>query len=468
MAPEQAQGDIAKLGPATDEFALGVMLAELATLHPARSWTSLGSALVEASLGEVAVGNDIDGFPLDPALSAIIARATAKAPEDRYSSVDTMAEDIRRFIRDEPVSVYAEPVAKRALRAAGRRPALSVGVTAGVLLLLALVAITNLLRAERAAARHAREIEGTKRLLVAVGDRSHAVDVWFSDVAGGLGRLGAAAEELLDRPSEGDASVLPPAPQLTFSARHDAEVGFERPHLHWNGKAAGEPPSRPVLRLLALTPWLREALAEGLPPQELDAGADARQASVTAGHSALLRSFVGVETDGSFVQYPARIPPAGYDPRKRPWYRAATAYHTQAWSRPMLSLGGNTLRVSALLPMRSKGVLKGVAGVDLRVSEIAARLDLDVPGFRRAYLVLPDGRIAVSKDLEARFVRAGLEADQDLVLPLVDEPRLVERLATMDSGGFFRSGDKLVAYARMVSPAWTYVAEVDAAPYLGN
>lgn len=466
MAPEQARGELAQLGPAADQFALGVILAELSTLRPARDWSSLGRALMQAAAGEVAFGPDVDGRSVDPALAAIVRRATATRPEDRYPSVDAMAEDVRRFIRDEPVTVYVEPATKKLLRMTSRRPALSVGIVGGVLLALALVAMTNLFRAQRAAERHARELSANKRLLIAAGDRAHFVDVWFSDVIGGLGALSAAAIETYDWPQAPQVSAVPPLPKLHDSPRHGVPVSFERPMTTWIGQAAGvsAPPS--ASRWLAVAPWLREALARGLPDEQRDAGAGARQASVEAGRSTLLRSYVGFD-DGVFVQYPAREVPAGFDPRTRPWFREGTSTPTMAWSRPMLSADGKTVRIAAVQPLAANGKVMGVAGIDLRVSEVAERLKLDVPGFRRAYLVLPDGRIAVRDGLEGTLVGRGLAPESDLELPRVESETLSARVAAKEPGGIVDEGNRLLVFARLASPPWTYVVEVDADPYRG-
>ena len=80
------------------------------------------AALSEAVQNQLAPAIDLDGRPLHPALAAIIARATQKEPAARYPDVRAMTDDLRRFIRDEPVSVYEEGVARQS-RARGRAKA---------------------------------------------------------------------------------------------------------------------------------------------------------------------------------------------------------------------------------------------------------------------------------------------------------------------------------------------------------
>jgi eukaryotic-like serine/threonine-protein kinase len=77
MAPEQARGESA-VGVAADVYALGALLSFLAGDVPPR------------------------------ALAAMVVRARAPRPEDRYPSVGALQEDVGRFLSDLPVSAYAE------------------------------------------------------------------------------------------------------------------------------------------------------------------------------------------------------------------------------------------------------------------------------------------------------------------------------------------------------------------------
>jgi hypothetical protein len=60
------------------------MLQELATLVPARSHTSSMQALSEAVTNRLAPQVDSDGKAIEPALAAIISRATRTEPAERY------------------------------------------------------------------------------------------------------------------------------------------------------------------------------------------------------------------------------------------------------------------------------------------------------------------------------------------------------------------------------------------------
>src|SRR5262245_36402990 len=128
MPPEQALGLIDQIGPAADQYALGVMLQELATLKPARSHTSALKALTQALQNHLEEPNDLAGNSLHLALLEIIEPPNKREPESRCPAARDMTEDIRRFIRDEPVSVYQEGLARRLVRAAARRPGLAFAI----------------------------------------------------------------------------------------------------------------------------------------------------------------------------------------------------------------------------------------------------------------------------------------------------------------------------------------------------
>ncbi len=178
-----------------------------------------------------------------------------------------------------------------------------------------------------------------------------------------------------------------------------------------------------------------------------------------------MRAFVGLE-DGTFVQFPARDVKFYIDSRQRPWYRMGAREESLHWTPPVTDLAKLTVRITAVLGMRSHGDFIGVAGADMRVSTLAQKLALDLPGFRRAYLVTEDAKIAVSENLERDMLAVVKDLEKDLPLPSVDVPELAARITRGERGGYLASGERLLVFARLISPPWTYVAEFERATYL--
>jgi len=466
MPPEQALGLLDRVGPAADQYALGVMLQELATMKNARSQTSTVTAFTEAVQNKLAPPVDIDGDPIHPALAAIVARATQKEPSDRYPSVAALSADILRFVRDEPVSVYREGLARRTVRAAARRPVLAMAILSACGFLASAAVVGVLVRDTGQVRRHARTLDNTRRVLVAVTGRAQAIDVKLSDVAAGVQAVGAVAVELLAR----DSGTIAPLRQTTSALAPSPVLGgalasFDSMAQSWPGRSSGAEPPASVSKLTRVEPWLRRVLVESLPLRDRTAGTAAQNAALGAGRSSLVRAFVGLE-DGSYAQYPARAFAADYDPRSRPWYRMARDDQALHWTHPFADVAGKTLRISAVAGVRSQGTFLGVAGCDLRVALLAPDLALDLPGFRRGYLVTEDGKVAASAELESTLLRRLTDRDRDLDLPPVEDPELARRIARQDPGGYVAAGDLLLVYAKMISPPWTYVAEFDKKLYL--
>ncbi|HYQ02669.1 MAG TPA: protein kinase [Polyangiaceae bacterium] len=464
MPPEQALGLIDRIGPAADQYSLGVILQELATLEPARSHTSAMQALSQALQNQLAAPIDVDGQPLEPALAAIIARATRKEPTERYPDVRSLTDDIRRFIRDEPVSVYEEGLARRTVRAAARRPVLAMSILSVLGFLTSVAIVGAVVRDARQTERQARQMESTRKVLVAVSSRAHEVDVAFSNLAVGVEAIGAATVELLQRNAHDFDRTQRPLPPLAASANYGgAPVSFEGIVVTWPGKTPDAELPLSAAKMAHTDRWLREAVVDALPEADRKGTVAEQNVALAAGKSALLRAFVGLE-DGTFAQFPAREVTA--DPRGRPWYKMSKQDPELHWIRPVVDATKRTLRISALFGMHSNGEFIGVTGCDVRVASLAQKLDLDLPGFLRSYLVTEDGKIAASKTLEASMLASVTDPDRPLDLPAVDDSALAARIAGPDRGGYVVDGERLFVFSKLISPAWTYVAELEKSRYI--
>jgi tetratricopeptide (TPR) repeat protein/tRNA A-37 threonylcarbamoyl transferase component Bud32 len=134
MSPEQAEGDIEHLGPRSDIYSLGATLYFLLTGRPPLEG-EIGDVLRAVQRGEVTPPRRHDAT-IDPALEAVCLKAMAHRPADRYGSPKALAEDIERWMADEPVSAWHEPLVRRARRWARRNrtavAAAGVALVAGV------------------------------------------------------------------------------------------------------------------------------------------------------------------------------------------------------------------------------------------------------------------------------------------------------------------------------------------------
>src|SRR5262249_5750090 len=114
----------------------------LLTGKPPYEGDNVGELLSKVQRGEFTPPRRIDPS-LDKALDAICNKAMTLKPEDRYPSCRALAEDIERWMADEPVLAWAEPWTRKSLRWLTRH---RTGVTAaGAALLAGVVGLSAVL-----------------------------------------------------------------------------------------------------------------------------------------------------------------------------------------------------------------------------------------------------------------------------------------------------------------------------------
>lgn len=123
MAPEQAEGDPAKMGPGCDIYSMGATLYMMLTGKVAFTDKDAYKVLVKVIDGEFPRPRELDKN-VPPALEAITLKAMARREADRYPSCKALADDVERWLADEPVSVYEDPWTVRFSRWAKRHKTL--------------------------------------------------------------------------------------------------------------------------------------------------------------------------------------------------------------------------------------------------------------------------------------------------------------------------------------------------------
>jgi eukaryotic-like serine/threonine-protein kinase len=153
MAPERFRGG----GDArADVYALGLTLYELLTLRPAFDTSDRLKLIERIKTEEPARPRALDvRIPRD--LETIVLKASDKDSLRRYATAEALAEDLRRFLDDEPILARRASAAERTARRARRHPGIAV-LGAALTVVLVLVTVGSLLAAGRFA-RLAREAD---------------------------------------------------------------------------------------------------------------------------------------------------------------------------------------------------------------------------------------------------------------------------------------------------------------------
>ncbi|HEV3166333.1 MAG TPA: serine/threonine-protein kinase, partial [Isosphaeraceae bacterium] len=137
MAPEQAEGHMQGISPATDVYSLGAILYELLTGRPPFQAATTLETLAQVKAAEPVPPSRLQpGLPRD--LETICLTCLQKVPPKRYPTANALAEDLRRFLSDESILARPSPMWERAWKWARRRPtaAAALAISAAAVILL--------------------------------------------------------------------------------------------------------------------------------------------------------------------------------------------------------------------------------------------------------------------------------------------------------------------------------------------
>jgi serine/threonine-protein kinase len=135
MSPEQATGRLEELGPTSDVYSLGATLYCLLTGAAPITGSTRAEVVRKAQRGEFVPPRRVKRS-VPAALEAVCLKAMALRREERYATARALAADVERWLGDEAVRAWREPLRLRVGRWTRRHQGVVGGLMAGLLVAL--------------------------------------------------------------------------------------------------------------------------------------------------------------------------------------------------------------------------------------------------------------------------------------------------------------------------------------------
>ncbi len=470
MSPEQAKG-LPDVSQESDQFSLGVILYELITLKPARPG-SMSKKLKWAEEGALnQIIHIIPTMKIAPELKAIICKATAVSPKDRYPNVAALADDLRCFLRGDEVSQMPDTRVKKVWRWMNKHRYTTLIVVLSVLLLSSAITIGSLIQQRaREKAAQIREKKLT-HLLSEVATHTHSIDSHFMRFEGLLANLANQTMYLYQDAPENtekyykmsDFQHPEKAPSdLAYSSLYRKPISIEYPVVKLApGVRIGE--VQPVLQKLAPLRYnFRKMLLDSRNTYAPASKEEIRRLLTVHGLP-ISWAYIGLE-NGVMLSYPGKGSfPENYDHRTGKWYKLGSKKNAVYWDAPYTDESvGRVLPCATSLYDRD-GRFFGVAAMDIRLDNIIQD-NLNRPksvGVIESFLLDEKGRIIVgSGQLGIKAEASSIEERNFPIREVVNE---IRRNVSGLVEGECNNRSCLVIFQKIRSLGWYYAEEVDTA-----
>ena len=169
MSPEQLSGKPDEIDSRSDVYALGVIAYELLSgdLPIDVSGTTIADAIVTARQGVARALSSCDKrFAGD--LSTIVMKALSKEVDRRYQSADVLADDLQRYLDNQPILAKPPTAAYQMRKFASRHKAMVGAAAAFVVLLIVGIVVTSVALVRAVEAR--KQSEQANAISTAVND----------------------------------------------------------------------------------------------------------------------------------------------------------------------------------------------------------------------------------------------------------------------------------------------------------
>ncbi len=431
-----------------DIFSMGVILFETVTLKDAFSGTTLPELLGNIRDGRMESLDHAFGVRIDGDLAAIIRKAVANRPEERYAGIGELSQDLRRYLMGAEVSANPDNLPMKCARWLYRHRRLTLVAVLATLLAGTGALAFSLYREYRFSELN-RKRDFALSMAYSISARAgYQLDKQFSKLEQTTGILAADIQFLLDhdihRKNESHGAEPaaahsvrelrrnPPAAMIS-STFHRGKI--DPAALVWNA-TPDTAPERIAERVETIGRFIPRLLQTILTsPVNTQIAPERMEEAFRAG-TPIIRVLFGFP-DGLYAAYPASAAfPEIYDPRKRLWYRQAE--QSQAgeaiWSVPYPdSIPELGLVISCSVPLRGKdGRDNGVCAIDISLPELIE--ELHSSGNSGDYVIEKaivdnQGRLIVSTTAnfaDARLYGAGSAGEEPSFPPMADRALLAD------------------------------------------
>jgi len=471
MSPEQAGGRSALLDERSDLYVIGLILYELVTLKKALAGDCIDEVLKNAEAGNVQpITHRSHGLVITAAMKAIIKKATAKDPDQRYRRVSELAEDLRRFVRGQEVSALPENTLQHSFRFMAKHRMVSLLSMVTLIAMFALATSWSLYHQktvlEQSRVRESRFI----RFQSETDIRAHEIDTQFLRFENILTLLADTFAWQISHGNDSDDSILdyrqlkPSASdrdRAVFSSVYNLPICLESICYKLPEDTPLAQEHEKIVRLAPLSSSFREALIDSRFERK-PLNAKAALSHIRHKGTPVKWAYAVLE-DGLFLCYPGSGEyPDNFEAKNNVWYKQGYGKYDPVWSPPYLDLDQKSRVLTCSVSIfDEEGQVLGVVSIDLDLNRAIQEL-LPPPqelGNKTAYLLDEKGRIIAASGFDMVILNQNIGE----VFP---HEKLVQAIHRKEAGLLLDSEDaESLAFAYQQIPAlgWYYVeiAELD-------